>query len=388
MKIVYLLFTIIFLITSTSASAQRNKRKSKKAKEKEEVVVIDPRIQIMTSATQKIIFIDSIVVDKTTFLDYYQLSPETGSIHKSDDFWRKSNYSGKDTYVNLNGFRNKCYISEYKDTLCNLYESNLYGEEWSQPKELKGIADTALYKHLNYPYMMPDGYTFYFAATGNESIGGYDIFVTRYDSSSGNFLKAENIGMPFNSTSNDYMYVIDDFNNIGWFATDRNQPNGKVCVYTFIPNETRKTYNNLTVEQLEKYARIHSIESTWKNARELRDEALDRIASNKARIKTESDSECNKEFIINDKLTYTEIDFNTPETKDKYKRLLTLRSKLTTIGKALDIARNFYATASDTDKTGLKDGILKNENEFYIIESEITQLEKELRNTVNNSLGK
>lgn len=92
------------------------------------------------------------------------------------------------------------------------------------------------YKSVNYPFMMPDGTTFYFAATGEESIGGYDIFVTRFDSESGSFLKAENIGMPFNSTANDYMYAIDEFNDIGWFATDRSQPEGKVCIYIFIPS--------------------------------------------------------------------------------------------------------------------------------------------------------
>ncbi|MFR3186749.1 MAG: hypothetical protein ACLTOV_01045 [Phocaeicola sp.] len=43
------------------------------------------------------------------------------------------------------------------------------------------------------------------------------------------------MGMPFNSPYNDYMYALDDFNNLGWFATDRFQPEGKVCIYVFAP---------------------------------------------------------------------------------------------------------------------------------------------------------
>ena len=32
------------------------------------------------------------------------------------------------------------------------------------------------------------------------------------------YLVPENVGMPFNSPYNDYMYVIDEYNNLGWFA--------------------------------------------------------------------------------------------------------------------------------------------------------------------------
>ena len=56
--------------------------------------------------------------------------------------------------------------------------------------------------------MLSDGLTLYFAAQGPESIGGYDIFMTTYDAAEGRFLKPENIGMPFNSTANDYAWLL------------------------------------------------------------------------------------------------------------------------------------------------------------------------------------
>ena len=49
--------------------------------------------------------------------------------------------------------------------------------------------------------------------------------------------------MPFNSPANDYMYAIDEFNNIGWFASDRYQPDNKVCIYVFVPNSSKEVYN-------------------------------------------------------------------------------------------------------------------------------------------------
>lgn len=39
------------------------------------------------------------------------------------------------------------------------------------------------------------------------------------------------------------MYVIDEYNNLGWFASDRFQPEEKVCIYVFIPNSSKQTYN-------------------------------------------------------------------------------------------------------------------------------------------------
>ena len=73
--------------------------------------------------------------------------------------------------------------------------------------------------------------------------------------------------MPFNSPYNDYMYVIDEYNNLGWFASDRFQPEGKVCIYVFIPNNSKQTYNYEAMDQQQmiRLAQIHSLKETWKD---------------------------------------------------------------------------------------------------------------------------
>lgn len=381
MKRLSLFLSIILLLGAVSANAQRRGKKNAKAKKAEtEEVVVDPRIQIMIAATQKILFIDSIVVDKKNFLAHYNISPEIGTICKTRDF-----YNSKDTtntYIHVNGFGNRGILSAYKDTLTYLYETNRYGDEWSTPEELKGLSDTTLYKNLNHPFLMSDGSTFYFAAQGNESIGGYDIFVTRYDSEDNSFLKAENIGMPFNSEANDYMYVIDEYNNIGWFVTDRNQPANKVCIYSFIPNETRTTYgSDVSQEKLKQLARISKISDTWTD-NQMRVDALERISNNYNRIRQASESVNKFSFIINDNITYTtDKDFKNKENILKFKELQTLKDKLVTIGKTLEITRNFYASASAEEKSNIHNGIVTNENEYYEIEKRIKELEKEIRNS-------
>ena len=66
-------------------------------------------------------------------------------------------------------------------------------------------------------------------------MGGYDIYTSTYDKETKRFLTPVNIGMPFNSEADDYMFVIDEYSNTGWFARNRNPPADTVCIYVFVP---------------------------------------------------------------------------------------------------------------------------------------------------------
>ena len=236
--------------------------------------------------------------------------------------------------------------------------------------------------------MMSDGTTFYFAAKGRESIGGYDIFVTRYDSDDGQFLKPENIGMPFNSEANDYMYAIDEISNIGYFVTDRRQPKGKVCVYIFIPPTSRRTYDLDTYsdEQLRSLSEIHRIASTWGNGKE-RKQALERLKS----IGTKTVAQQPKsetEIVINDLVTYTSVSqFRSPESLPLFRQLTDTKKKLAEIKSTLEKSRTYYAKANKEDKRVLRTEILDGEDEILRLTSEIKALEKRIRNAENRILN-
>ena len=230
---------IVALSLLVPLTLQAQKKKVKVApKPKVETPQEDPRITEMREATQQIIFVDSIVVDKDDFLSAIHINRETGKLTTYDKFFKSEDHP--DSYVFLNEMGNKCYFSNNgENDRMQLFTIDKLGKEWSSPQPLTGIDEGIT--EANYPFMMSDGTTFLFAAKGSESIGGYDIFITRYDSEGGRFFKPENIGMPFNSEANDYMYVIDELSQIGYFVTDRRQPEGKVCVYSFIPPTSRRT---------------------------------------------------------------------------------------------------------------------------------------------------
>jgi hypothetical protein len=158
---------------------------------------------------------------------------------------------------------------------------------------------------------MPDGATIYFASNNEESLGGYDIFVTRYNTNSDTYLAPEQMGMPYNSIYNDYLFVLDENKNLGWFVSDRFQPEDKVCVYLFIPDASRSRIESDSIEEKRNRAMISAIQDTWKQAdyTDLIQLAYEESPGNKTPQK-------DFEFVINDNTVYyTLSDIKSDEAK-------------------------------------------------------------------------
>ena len=375
---------VVTLLLPLSMSAQkRNKRVVKKPAV--EIPKEDPRITSMREMTQQITIIDSIVTDKNQLLSQLRLSDETGRILNSGEIFGK----GDSTTIFINEMGNKAYFSQPDDSLHQqLYASDLLGGEWSKPQLLKGISEGI--SEAAYPFMLADGLTFYFAGKGEESIGGYDIFLTRYDSQSNSFLKPENIGMPFNSEANDYLFAIDEYAHIGYFVSDRRQPEGKVCLYIFIPQTSRKTYDPIvyTPVEIRGFADISSIADTWGNGEE-RSAALARYhairINNHQTANVGSTSKttalASMELVINDALTYSSAkDFRSREAAVLYKQLIEARQQFCSINDQLEKSRNDYIKATGAEKQSLTHEILQAEADIMQLYSRIQTLEKETRN--------
>ena len=386
-----LIIALFILLLAIPAQGQR--RRAQKA---QRVKKISPeeqarleKLERLKSAMQKVMIIDSIVVDKEGLLRYYHLSPETGTIKDGDDFTHEKRHDGY--FVYLNEIGNKLYFSRQEtDSTSNLYYRETANTEWSQPVRLVGINDEQQFRHVNYPYMMGDGTIFYFAADGDkDGLGGYDIYMTTYDEEDNRFLRPVNIGLPFNSTANDYLYVIDEYANLGWFATDRNQEEGKVCIYVFVPSEKRETYNleDYTPEEIDGFAHITSIADTWDDLKQL-NMARQRLEDvRKGQIKQNHSSDIS--FVINDDITYHQVsDFKLQENVIRYQQLTALRIRQANLDKSLDKTREAYNSASRENQSAMTDGILSDEQEVLTLYQAIHDLEKTIRNTENTFLTK
>lgn len=332
----------------------------------------------MMDAIEKVTFIDSLVVSRNELFKHLSCSNEVGSVYSYQDFFKKETAAPSSVF--LSQMKDKIYYAEPdKHGRTQLFTCDMVGNKWSDAVALNGLNEDGDIEQMNYPFMLSDGITLYFAAQGPESIGGYDIFMTRYDADEHSFLTPENIGMPFNSTANDYLYMIDDFLNLGWFVTDRNQKDGNVCIYTFIPNESREVYNSLSIthEQLLSLAKIADIKSTWGDKTQV-DEAIIKLQKLKNESNRKSITAQKSLFIINDATVYSKpSDFHSAEARKQYEYWQESQKELTKLETSLETLRKQYAEKK-TD-TEVSKQIHAAENNLKKTITSIKKIEKEIR---------
>lgn len=351
------------------------KQKKRDTTEAEELMGKYRKGARLIRGVENITVIDSFVVDKRSFLDAYKLGEQSGNLQMTDN----GNEDVSIEFVNEMGDK-KLLSANDENGNKKLYASVKLIDSWSKPQRLKGINDDMT--DLNFPFLDSDGTTLYFAAKGEESLGGYDIFITRADSEENSYFRPDNMGYPFNSAFNDYMYAIDDYNNLGWFASDRYQPEGKVCVYVFIPNESKTTYDYDTVEpgKMISLARLDNIALTQTDRNEVA-RAKQRLAKVTYAKTGKKNKKTEFTFIVNDNRTYTSLnDFRKPEAKKMFQEMRKMQSDLETLENELDKLREKYSKSNKAVRESMTPGILDKEKRINGLRTEIGKMETKIRN--------
>ncbi len=373
------------LIAASTLTAQSQVRKrTAKAKAKPELTEEQQRVQdlyeTMLLSTAKITFIDSIVVDSADFISRIPLNRESGRIGMPAKLTENDRLTGGAAYMNELG--NKIFYSiTGSDGQQTLYSTDKLGGKWTAARLISELNDE--FEDVSYPYMMADGTTLYFAAKGKEGLGGYDIYVTRYDADSARFYRPENLGLPYNSTGNDYYCAIDEFDNIGWLVTDRRQPAGKVCIYTFIPAESRMTYDAdiLDEDTIRSLADIRSIADTQTDKAAIQ-AARQRITAMQARARRAEGGGIS--FVVNDRTVYKSIDdFKSATNRQRFTELQKTKRAMTDAGRKLDVLRRAYSTGTKQARQQLAKDILTLEKKYEQLEQRAHEQEKEIRNAEN-----
>lgn len=320
----------------------------------------------MISRCEDVRIIDSVIVDKARFLDAFRLSEEAGKLIPASE-----------SIIYENQLNDKRYSAKKtSDGSLHLFTQTLIGNNWGEEKQLNIPVEEP--GQDNYPFVMPDGLTIYYASTGNGSIGGYDIFVTRYNLSSDSYLAPNQLGMPFNSICNDYMLAIDEEYEIGYFVSDRFQSENKVVVYTFIPNDSYVSLEDLSDDELINRAKITSIKDSW-------EPGVNYTAyMNEIAKEIERKSQIGKRdfrFPINDNIIYYTLDdFDSDAAKKSFVKYNDLKKSLDKLESELEGQRKNYGSLNKSQKNQLRTSILTNEKKVEELSSQIGKLEKDIRN--------
>lgn len=83
------------------------------------------------------------------------------------------------------------------------------------------------------PFIHSDGKTLFFASTGHNTIGGYDIF--RSELKQGKWLTPYNVGKPINTVQDDKFYSVSSDGERGFYSSEKKDGLGQQDIYTVEP---------------------------------------------------------------------------------------------------------------------------------------------------------
>ena len=340
------------------------KRRRESTADLDKVVSICHKGENGLRGVDRVIIVDSVVVDKKELLKAYPISADLGTLTLSD----KGDIVQYQTQLNGMVLRPEGTDSTYLQ-LTRYYLEN---ERLTEGTAIEGLGIDG---DINYPFLMPDGQTFYFAARSDDGYGNYDLYATRYDSDSKRFYQAENMGFPYSSYANDYMLVIDETAHLGWFASDRYQPYDKVCIYTFIPNDSRQTidYETADIDELRAAASLQSLVAIpmTDEQKQAKAQAKQRLSSLTSQISPLT-SRKDFEFVLNDTSScYTLDDFKTSEAKELCREWAQKKKNLTALNEQLQQMR-------ETSPSN-RQPILNLETRIKELQAETHHLEKKIR---------
>ncbi len=96
-----------------------------------------------------------------------------------------------------------------------------------------------------FPILSADRRSLFFSAKRKDSAGGYDLYESVWNEADGCWSDPVNLGFPYSSVDNDYLYMNTDDGRYTVFASDRGCKKDSVCVYVleyeFAPQQQRIT---------------------------------------------------------------------------------------------------------------------------------------------------
>ncbi|WKX77972.1 OmpA family protein [Zobellia laminariae] len=77
-----------------------------------------------------------------------------------------------------------------------------------------------------------NGTKMYFSSDGFTGLGGLDVYESAFDAEKG-FAEVKNLGQPVNSNKDDFSYIVNEENQQGYFASNREGGKGDDDIYSF-----------------------------------------------------------------------------------------------------------------------------------------------------------
>ncbi len=100
---------------------------------------------------------------------------------------------------------------------------------WNRAQPLSNVINTPYDE--DYPFVTSDGKNLFFSSKGHNSMGGYDVFRSVFDSLSGTFQIPINVDFAINTPDDDMLYISDSQLDYAYFSSRRSTDAGNITVF-------------------------------------------------------------------------------------------------------------------------------------------------------------
>ena len=246
------------------------------------------------------------------------------------------------------GSRDIYYSAKDEEGIRNIYATHLTDSLWSVPtlinEQMTSSSDEI------YPMLSPDGQSLYFASKGLYGMGGYDLYVSNWNSETNDWDMPVNMGFPYSSPYDDFLFVNTEDGKYSIFASNRECGRDSVTIYVleYDSMPVRKAVTD--VDELRALASLNPARdhSRIDNAAAVPDEG--------------------------------QQDESTKRYMDKMREIRALRDSVARFGKNLEKMRSGLAGASGEEKARLTAEISDKEMMLPTLNSALNAAVKELQN--------
>jgi tetratricopeptide (TPR) repeat protein len=131
------------------------------------------------------------------------------------------------------------FAGERKESIggSDIWITTRQGEgQWGPPENIGPVVNTK-YDEMA-PFLALDGKTLFFVSNGHNSMGGFDIFKTVYDSASSKWSKPMNVGYPLNTADDELTFSMTGNGHHAYISAVRSEGMGDKDIYKITINDT------------------------------------------------------------------------------------------------------------------------------------------------------
>ncbi len=171
--------------------------------------------------------------------DIYYSEKKDGSWSEIEPMSKDVNTDYQETSINVSKNNNYMFFTsgrpEGQGQLDIYLMRKNKNDKWGKPQNIGNVVNSEY--NEDYPFFHQETSTLYFSSKGHNSMGGLDLFKSKWDTTNNIWSKPVNLGYPINSVDDDGFYIITGQTGDAYFASFNDDSFGYTDLYKIIPND-------------------------------------------------------------------------------------------------------------------------------------------------------